>query len=107
MKTLTKILAAATVLTISAGVFAHMGGATGGPGFMHSTINTDSPQYQAMLERRGDPEAMQAWRQNMHDDPEAMREWMEQVHGEDFANWQGGFGCHGNRFNSEQTPASK
>lgn len=107
MKTLTKILAIVTALTISVSVFAHMNGGRGNPGYMHSMMNTDSPQYQAMLELRGNPEAMQDWMQSMHDDPEAMREWMKQVHGEDFANWKGGFRCHGNRFNNEQAPASK
>lgn len=107
MKTFTKILAATTALAISASVFAHMGGGKNGPGFMHAMINTDSPQYQAMLELRGDPEAMQAWMQSMHDDPEAMREWMKQVHGEGYANQKGGFGCQGNRFNNEQVPASE
>lgn len=107
MKTLTKILVTATVLTISVGVFAHMGGGRGGSGFMHSMMNTDSPQYQAMLELRGNPEAMQAWMQSMHDDPEAMREWMVQVHGEGYANQKGGFGCLGNRFNNKQAPVSE
>jgi hypothetical protein len=36
-----------------------------------------------------------------------MREWMTQVHGEDFANWQGGYGCHGNRLNNQQESTAK
>ncbi|MDG3084983.1 hypothetical protein P7F88_02305 [Vibrio hannami] len=107
MKTLTKILAAATSLAISVSVFAHMGGGKGGPGFMHAMMNTESPQYQAMLELRKDPEAMRAWMQSMHDDPEAMREWMSQMHGDDFANQKRGFGCRGNRFNNGQEPVSE
>jgi len=102
MKTLTKTLVAATALAISVSVFSHMNEGRSGQGFMHPMMNADSPQYQAMLELRENPEAMQAWMQSMHDSPQAMIDWMKQVHGENVDNWEMGFGCHGNRFNNEQ-----
>lgn len=105
MKTLTKTLLFATAITASIGVFAHLGGGNSDHQFMHGMMDTDSPQYQSMLELRKDPEAMRAWMQSMHDNPEAMQEWMEQVHGEDFANMgvRGRGGCHGTRNNAEAT----
>lgn len=104
MKTLTKLLATATVLTISVSVFAHMRGGNEGLGFQHRMMDADNPHYQAMKKLQDDPEAMQAWIQNMHESPEAMLEWMQQVHGENFTNGKGGFGCHGHRFiNNENT----
>jgi copper oxidase (laccase) domain-containing protein len=63
-------------------------------------MDENSPAYQTMRELQNDPEAMQAWRQQMRDNPEAMNVWMKQVHGEDFANRHGEFGCHGGRFGS-------
>jgi len=102
MKTLTKLLATAAVLTLSAGVFAHMQDSKGGYGYMHSMMDTDSPEYQAMLEMRGNPEAMHAWMESMHENPQVMQEWMEKIHGENFANGKGGFGCHGGRFDNDE-----
>jgi hypothetical protein len=107
MKTLTKSLAVIAALTFSIGVFAHMGPGNGRMGFGHPMFDTDRPQYQAMLEKSGNPEAMQAWIQTMHENPEVMHEWMEQMH----ANYKGSekyerFGCHGHwqiQDNSEAT----
>ncbi|WP_428773873.1 hypothetical protein [Vibrio sp.] len=114
MKTLTKLLATGIVLTVSVAAFAHMGGGYSGGGFQHPMMgngnmmgnapmmNTDSPQYKAMLELHNNPEAMQAWMQSMHDNPQAMQEWMNQMHNDNYANQGGGFGCQGNRFNNNQ-----
>ncbi len=98
MRTLTKLLTIAAVLTLSVGAFAHIQSNKGEYGFMHSMMNTENPQYKAMLEMHGDPQAMQAWMQNMHDNPQAMQEWMEKIHGENFTNSKGGYGCFGSRF---------
>lgn len=96
MKTLTKISAVFAALTISAGVLAHMGGGSGPGSFRHPMMDTDNPQYQAMLELRGNPEAMQAWMQNMRDNPEAMQEWREKMHANvDPEGKYAGYGCHG------------
>lgn len=103
MKTFTKLLAVAGVLAISASVFAHMNNGDNNFGFMHSMMNPESPQYQAMLQLHGNPEAMQAWMEEMHDNPEAMQEWMNQVHGGNFANKQGRGHCFGYRFNDQES----
>lgn len=103
MKTLTKILTAITVMTLSLGVYAHMGNYNGKFGANHPMMNKNNPQYQAMLERHKNPEAMRDWMQQMIDDPEAMQLWMEQMHDKKFTNRRGGFGCQGNRFNTKNT----
>jgi len=100
MRTLTKTLAAIAVMAISVGVYAHMGSNNGQFGFHHPMMDENNPQYQAMLERQGNPEAMQQWIQQMREDPDAMLQWMEQMHGENFVNHRGGFGCNGKHFSS-------
>lgn len=111
MKTFTKLMAVASVLAISASVFAHMNNGENNFGYMHSMMNPESPQYQAMLKLHGDPKAMQAWMQEMHDNPEAMQAWMNQVHGGNFTNRQGRGDCFGSRFNDQdndqQAPSSE
>ncbi|MCJ2375278.1 hypothetical protein LNL84_00340 [Vibrio sp. ZSDZ34] len=96
MRTLTRTLTIVAALLLSVGVLAHMGGGYAQMGFQHPMMNEDNPQYQAMLELRGNPEAMQAWMESMHENPQAMQEWMNQMH----ANYKGRdgvarFGCHG------------
>ncbi|MDA0143734.1 hypothetical protein GL177_17825 [Vibrio toranzoniae] len=100
MRTITKTLAAVAVMTISLGVYAHMGNNNGQFGFHHPMMDNNNPQYQAMLELQKNPEAMQQWMQQMRENPEAMQQWMEQMHGKNVVNRRGGFGCHGNRFSS-------
>ena len=94
MKMATKILATLSVLAISVGAYAHMGGSNGGGfGFHHGMMDEDSPQYQTMLKLHNDPEAMQEWEEKMRDDPEAMIAWMKEMHAG--FNGRGFGGCHG------------
>lgn len=103
MKILTKLIATVTILVLSTSAFAHMRGHRGGHGFMQSVTRTDCPQYQAMLEMRKDPEAMQAWKQRMQEDPAAMREWMIEVHGNGFFHRRGCFCGYGFPFDDTIT----
>ncbi|MEL7290312.1 MAG: hypothetical protein AAGJ78_04025 [Pseudomonadota bacterium] len=107
MKTLTKLLSIVGVLAVSASVFAHMSNDENNFGFMHSMMNPDSPQYQAMLKIHGDPSSMQAWMQEMHDNPEAMQEWMNQVHGNNFTYMQKRGSCFNKPSNVKNAPDSE
>ncbi len=93
MKKTTKLMAVLGALTLSIGVYAHNNGSDGF-GFHHGMMDEDSPQYQTMLKLHNDPEAMQAWAEQMHDNPEAMVAWMQGMHASYKNSGSGrGFGC--------------
>lgn len=107
MKTLTKLLATAAVLGLSATVFAHVSDNNSGFGPMHSMMGNgvNQPPQQMMqqqMQQNQDPQAMWAFMQSMHQNPQAMHEWMEKVHGQQFADNKLGFNCFGNRFGENQ-----